>query len=87
MRQKVRSIIGHSGIPTPFYKRLIDLYFVYYSITRKFFQTAKDKQYKYKLDKQEALLPENLIVGHPQHFVPQDKLARFAALPKNRLSL
>ncbi|MCL4723020.1 MAG: B12-binding domain-containing radical SAM protein [Anaerolineae bacterium] len=87
IRQKVRSLIGYSGIPAPLYSVLIKLYFFYYSITKKYFLTAKDKQYEYKLDKQGALLPNNLIVGQPQHYFPPDKIIQLNARPKTRTAL
>lgn len=86
-RKYLRPFIGYSYIPTPIMRYLVDLYFVYYKISRKFFKTKKDRQYEYRLDKKGSLLPDNLIVAHPQQHLSPKQLAAIVVRPRVRIPI
>lgn len=71
----LRSHFGRTYIPSPLIPAILKVYFAYYDFTRKFFKTAKDRKYEYKLDAKRALLPDNLIVQIPQQHLTPEKLA------------
>ena len=78
----LRYFFGQTLIPVPLLSFIVDAYFAYYNLSRRFFTTAKDRQYEYKVDAKGALLPENLRVSHPQQYVPPEKLSIVLRAPK-----
>ena len=83
-RKYLRPLIGYSYIPTPILAYLVDLYFLYYRISRRFFKTKKDRQYEYRLDTKGSLLPDNLIVMRPQQHLSPEQLVAVVVQPKIR---
>jgi len=78
---------GHTGIPSPLLPIIVDAYFLYYRISRKFFKTRKDKQCEYKVDNKGSILPDNLLVTRPQQFLSPDKLEAVIQAPRQVIPL
>jgi hypothetical protein len=86
-RKYLRPFLGYTYVPSPIMRHLVDLYFVYYRITRKFFKTKKDRQFEYRLDKKGSLLPDTLNVSKPQTHLSPQQLADVVAQPKIRIPI
>ncbi len=86
-RKYLRNFLGYTYIPAPLIPYLVDLYFLYYRVSRKFFKTKKDVQYAYQVDKKGALLPDNFIVGLPQQHLSPERVGALAKAPKIKLVL
>ena len=78
-----RWYLGNTYIPSPLLPFMVDLYFMYYRISRKFFKTAKDRLYEYQTDSRGSILPSTLLVTPPQQFVPPEKLETLVKAPKD----
>lgn len=78
----LRYFLGHTFIPSPVLPFIVDLYFAWYGISRKFFRSRKDRQYEYKVDAKGSILPDNLIVSPPQEHMNAAKFAAVMQRPK-----
>lgn len=72
----LKLMLGFYLVPPPWIRYVVDAYFIYYRFSRKFFQTAKDRQYAFGLESDGAFKVKNLIVGDIQRAVPPEKLAQ-----------
>ncbi len=86
-RKYLRPLLGYTYIPTPIMRVLVELYFLYYRTTRKFFKTKKDRQFEYKLDKKGSLLPEKLNVSRPQTHLSPEQLSDLVSQPRVRIPI
>lgn len=78
---------GKGAFMTGILPYLIDVYFLYYNVTRNFYKTRKDRLYAYKVDDKGALLPDKLIVAKPQRFLAPERLAEVLRQPKETIEL
>lgn len=70
----LKLMLGFYMIPPFLISYVLDAYFLYYRVSRKFFKMAKDKQYEYTVDPDGGLAVKSLIVGDFQRFQPDEKL-------------
>jgi radical SAM superfamily enzyme YgiQ (UPF0313 family) len=87
MRKFARYLLGYTYIPTPIVRYLVEAYFLYYRITRRFFKMPRDRQYEYKTDKKGSILPEKLVVGRAQTYMSPEQIDALMARPKVRIPL
>lgn len=82
VRRFLSKFLGKTFIPTPIVTYLVDAYFAYYKISRRFFRTKRDRMYEYQVDKGGSILPRNLIVGDTQGHLSEEKVAKLSARPR-----
>lgn len=70
----VKLMMGFYGIPPFLITYVLDAYFLYYKLTRKFYKTERDRQCEYEVDPDGGLKVRNLIVGDFQRHQPDEKL-------------
>lgn len=84
---RLRYLLGKTYVPTPLLPLLLKAYFAYYRLTRRFFNTGKDRQYEYKVDAKRALLPDNLIVSAPQQHLTPERMTAVMKRPVKMIML
>lgn len=87
VRRFLAKFLGKTLIPTPIVRHLVDVYFAYYRLSRKYFRTAKDRRYKFQVDDTGSILPQNLIVGDKQGHVTDEKMAEIKSRPRLRIPI
>lgn len=71
----LRAFLGHTYLPVPLVKLIVNAYFLYYSISRKTVKSRNDGRYEYHIDKDGALLPDDLKVGCPQRYASPEQIS------------
>lgn len=91
LRQRVgmflASFLGKTRVPAPLLGLVLEVYFAYYRISRRFFLTERDRKYDYKVDGKGSILPETLLVSSPQQHLTAEKLAHVQNLPRQVIQL
>ncbi len=82
VRRYLSNFLGKTLIPTPIVRHVVDAYFAYYRLSRRFYRTTKDRMCAYQVDKAGSILPRNLIVGDTQGHLSEEKVAKLLARPR-----
>lgn len=87
LRRRARYFLGYTYIPTPIVRWIVEAYFVYWKLIGRRLNAVHLRKYEVKIDEDGAILPDRLIVGRPQRFVPDDRIAALVEKTRVRIPL
>jgi len=87
LRRRARYFLGHTYIPTPIVRWIVEAYFIYWKLIGRKLNAEHVRKYEVKIDEDGAILPDRLIVGRPQRFIAEDRIAALVEKTRVRIPL